>query len=884
MISPQTESKLSRIFKTLADGESNVEITRKILSNNPEFDSHQIFSCLDTQNKNSVDACDLINYFRSKNDFINEVEAKLIILFYDSNFDCVLSYTEFKPLVESDSVPIFTPNYNNSYINSEIDFQLYNLLKKELELAKNILFLLNDIKQNSDFNIHNLYHTVKKWNCIDEFNIRNFMNKNHENYLEYDIPKILKRLDINRDGKIDLCEFHAFLGFPECNFCCPCNQCNFCGNCCCEKCANDIVCNFHTISNCNSHCNSNHTRSCKSSCHYSPVQYNTICLGNRNYNYKYGNELDEKYNKYKLNNYCSENVYQNTYRNYGNVNNTVNNITPVFKGNSYQNSNNMRDIITNNYKKKFNEERKNNEQFNNNINRFNSPSNRFNNPINRFNSPTNNNNQINNNPIITQTTYQVENNPPQNQYINPPRRQQINRNNFNPNLNNNFNPNFNQNQNPHFNNNMNVNYQKICKVSDNLLLRESPKRRISPQKPQTEIRTNRQSSPVNTEDENYKTFEYSEPCDKCKHNHICCHSHSQFPCNQNCLCPMCCICIKPCDICKKIPCSCCQTCNKFPCKCCKTCGTYPCHCCSCCHTYPCKCCQFCHRFPCICCKHCPKGKCRCNPQPAEDEDENFNKNNFNESDNNFQNDKNYPININKKVSIKYNNDHLNNIPNDETKHFLYFLRYLMKAEGDIEELKKNHLSTKKNFNCEDAFRLFTEQNQTNLTSEDLKKGLQLIGLNFTDYEIELLIHRFDLSGKGYIDFSDFFDMLVPFETAYRRMVEKRKPNSCCPCKCPQIFTPDTIEALQDVFKLMVSHEIKINELRQKLNFFGSHNDVAQFISYMKERNTIHDLIDYLKNIGIFTNEKEANLLFIRLDRKRQKVFDVSSLDWERRPV
>ena len=27
----------------------------------------------------------------------------------------------------------------------------------------------------------------------------------------------MKRLDINKDGRVDICEFHSFFGFPECS-------------------------------------------------------------------------------------------------------------------------------------------------------------------------------------------------------------------------------------------------------------------------------------------------------------------------------------------------------------------------------------------------------------------------------------------------------------------------------------------------------------------------------------------------------------------------------------------------------------------------------------------------------------------------------------------
>ena len=55
----------------------------------------------------------------------------------------------------------------------------------------------------------------------------------------------MKRLDFNGDGKVDFCEFHAFLGFPNCKFCCPNDTCINCGLCCCDLCINDIPCFIH---------------------------------------------------------------------------------------------------------------------------------------------------------------------------------------------------------------------------------------------------------------------------------------------------------------------------------------------------------------------------------------------------------------------------------------------------------------------------------------------------------------------------------------------------------------------------------------------------------------------------------------------------------------
>ena len=230
MCSPETEQKLCKLLLILADGERTIEISRQVLSDLKEFDSFQIFKNIDIEDKNKIDCYSIINFLRIKGIYCTEEEASLIILFYDQDYDNVLSYPEFINIIQSDKVLKKSLNkYPKDKIPFDIEYSLIKLLEKEVELSRKFIYALKDIKCRYDFNIHNLFHKLKYFNSITDESIKSYLEKNQISYLESDIKSIKKRLDLNKDGIIDLCEFHALLGFPDCVYCCPCINCESCG-------------------------------------------------------------------------------------------------------------------------------------------------------------------------------------------------------------------------------------------------------------------------------------------------------------------------------------------------------------------------------------------------------------------------------------------------------------------------------------------------------------------------------------------------------------------------------------------------------------------------------------------------------------------------------
>ena len=619
----ETEQKLINIFLSLSDGERTIEISRQVLSDIFDFDCLKIFQALDSQEKNYIDASDLVNYFNSKEISISDVEAQLIILFYDQNFDGVLSFEEFNYLIQSEnSHKKFYRDKNITELSFNIDYSLSKLLLKELQLSRNILELLKKIQSSQDFNIHSLYHLVKSCNGITAESIKNFLDKNKICYLESDIENILKRIDLNKDGKIDFCEFHAFLGFPNCCYCCPCIACNFCGACYCEHCFCNDTCHCHGCvhRSCNSplrKCNSN------------------ICSPEKNKKVLNNNEKNNLNENYKTVKYQNEDLSDKTKKLLTNPNLTSQNSTMFNSKTNFNNFSNIKDdniISTISPKRKFFE-----------------------------------------------------------------------------------------------------------KISNSLSLRKSPERKYKPN----------------------------------------CYESNFSP-------------------------------SKYP----------------------------------------------------------------------------YEKNINSNDLINSTKLVMNYNPNAyEENQFNDFLKNIMLAESAIEN-EKISLSLKKDFNCEDAFRIFLSSNQDYLTENDLRNGLNLIGIFPTDDDIKLLMKRFDLKKRGNLNYADFFDMIIPFEVENRDMVENRVPNSCCPCRCPDIFCNDTISTFKNLMNIIINYENKFNIMRK--GFTSLNLKLKELFGVIDCSNmgffTNNELLIYLQKKGLFTNNRDADLLFIRLDKNRNGKIDYQEIYDEFHPL
>ena len=243
MLLEDTQNLLCRILISLAEGEHKVEDARKELSNQDFYALPLIFKTLDNNGDQRITPKDVQSYLLNHDLDANFKEIKMFLLFYDQDHDYVLTYGEIFKMIHPGKEFIKNPKLTNEEeLPVKVDRKLFNLLEQEILLARTLISLLEEIKHKKDFNIHSAFHCLKYYACITGDSINLFLKKCGYKLSTGDINAIVKRLDINRDEIIDFCEFHAFMGFPDCKFCCPCFPCGNCGVKYCDNCLQDIPC------------------------------------------------------------------------------------------------------------------------------------------------------------------------------------------------------------------------------------------------------------------------------------------------------------------------------------------------------------------------------------------------------------------------------------------------------------------------------------------------------------------------------------------------------------------------------------------------------------------------------------------------------------------
>ena len=212
--------KMCQMLMELSKCEREIEIKRRVLSDFIGNDSFLIFKKLDFEKNNYISSQNILDFMYQKNINIFIEEANCIILLYDLNHDGVLSYDEFRNLIQSkNQESINLKRFNNNIsdeLNNSIEFSFCNLMKKEIILVRVMMKYLEYFKK-FEYDLQQIYYNIISINdnCITKESIKNYLDKYNISYFESDVNFIFELLDISKDGKIDLIDFQTFFGLSN---------------------------------------------------------------------------------------------------------------------------------------------------------------------------------------------------------------------------------------------------------------------------------------------------------------------------------------------------------------------------------------------------------------------------------------------------------------------------------------------------------------------------------------------------------------------------------------------------------------------------------------------------------------------------------------------
>ena len=190
------------------------------------------------------------------------------------------------------------------------------------------------------------------------------------------------------------------------------------------------------------------------------------------------------------------------------------------------------------------------------------------------------------------------------------------------------------------------------------------------------------------------------------------------------------------------------------------------------------------------------------------------------------------------------------------------------------------------FNVEDAFRIFENPQNGKISFGDLQNTLKQLGIFPSLKEVKLLMRRADIQNKGFIDYSDFFDLLVPYQKKYRDNVERRIPSSFIPpYNKTEIFLLSTKIYLVNLLRLIISCEDELNIIRE--NIVGVNTQSEKIFNKIDNSGLGYisdmELFLYIKNNGMDYNELQNALAFIRFDKNRDGKIEIWEIEEELSP-
>ena len=174
---------------------------------------------LDRSTDGFVTSMEIVNFLRDNGlHTVTEADCYYLVKFFDSDEDGKLNYPDFMQMLLPCNNPGLRtkatqrPNVfvaQHDYLTLDLERDVTKLIQKEIEIHRKSELLKQELASSSDFSLDGCYKSIDDWGYgwVDQRNLKSFFRNNKYNATDEECIAIIRRLDLDADGKLTKEEF-----------------------------------------------------------------------------------------------------------------------------------------------------------------------------------------------------------------------------------------------------------------------------------------------------------------------------------------------------------------------------------------------------------------------------------------------------------------------------------------------------------------------------------------------------------------------------------------------------------------------------------------------------------------------------------------------------
>ena len=207
---------LLNYFNTIKTFNDKIESIREKLCSIENFNPNQLFDFLDYNINGFLISKNLINFLKESNKKFEEQNINCLIHNYDKDSDFTLNKKEFLKIVLPNKnknvrekiLSVVKSDSNLSELTNEMQNIFIELINEELNLIETSFYIIKNIYGSPKFTIYEAFlDIVKKESYITRENLKSFFIENSIELDDDDIYMMMFRIDSDDDNRISYVEF-----------------------------------------------------------------------------------------------------------------------------------------------------------------------------------------------------------------------------------------------------------------------------------------------------------------------------------------------------------------------------------------------------------------------------------------------------------------------------------------------------------------------------------------------------------------------------------------------------------------------------------------------------------------------------------------------------